>query len=338
MLKNMEKNERYCFLAFGELALDVIYDENAILKEVGGVSAFNALYNLSVFGEETYAVGGVGTDLNAVKAIISLKNNAVNTDYINFVNKPTNVFYIFKPQKNLEGEEVKIGRKSPITGKSTIEWSDKIATEFPREFENRNIILIVSNFENVTKEFIKNTKSKASNSVVSLDITNEHIFSKYSKEELWDYLKQVDLLQCNENTFKSVAKKLGISSPGELFSKLNLDIFTLTKGSKGANFYYRAGDKIKVISKAPEKVAPIVDSTGAGDAFHSMLLMCYHRHLLTGENIGPEYFDNTFKIANALSRKVVQFETARGEPYDLLKYMLNEIGAKEEKSEERDFE
>ncbi len=330
----MEKNERYCFLAFGELALDVIYDENTILKEVGGVSAFNTLYNLSVFGEETYAVGGVGTDLNAIKAIISLKNQIVNTDYINFINKPTNVFYIFKPQRNLKGEEVTIGRNSPITGKSSIEWSDKISTEFPTEFENRNIILIVSNFENVTKEFIKNSKSKSKNCVVSLDITNPHIFSKYSEEELWEYLKQVDLIQCNENTFKSLAEKLKISSPEEFFSNLNLDIFTLTRGSKGANFYYREDDTIKMISKAPEKTVSIVDSTGAGDAFHSMLLIAYHRHLLNGERIGPKYFDNAFRLGNALSRKVVQFETARGEPHDLLKFMLDEITTKEEQKRE----
>ena len=37
----MNKKQRYCFLAFGELALDVTYDENGIISESGGVSAFN---------------------------------------------------------------------------------------------------------------------------------------------------------------------------------------------------------------------------------------------------------------------------------------------------------
>ncbi len=49
-------------------------------------------------------------------------------------------------------------------------------------------------------------------------------------------------MQCNENTFISLAKKLGVSSPEELFSKLNTKIFTLTRGSKGATFYYRNGE------------------------------------------------------------------------------------------------
>ncbi len=173
----MELNESYCFLAFGELALDIIHDEKAITKEVGGVSAFNTLYNLSVFGEETYAIGGVGIDINAFKAIASLKNMGTNTDYIEFLDKPTNAFYIFKPQRNLEGEEVQIARQSPLTGKSSVEWSDKISTTFPNKFENRNVILIVSNFEGVTRSFIQNAKRQCQNCVVSLDITNPHIFA-----------------------------------------------------------------------------------------------------------------------------------------------------------------
>ena len=329
----MEQSERYCFLAFGELALDIIHDEKAITKEVGGVSAFNTLYNLSVFGEETYAIGGVGIDLNAFKAILSLKNMGINTEHIEFIDKPTNAFYIFKPQRNLEGEEVQIARQSPLTGKSSIEWSDKISTTFPSEFENRNVILIVSNFEGVTRKFIQNAKRQCKNCIVSLDITNPHIFAKYSKEEIWEYFEAIDLMQCNNNTFMPLANKLGVLSPEELFSKLNTKIFTLTKGSKGATFYYRNDEKQNYIIKIPKVVAPIVDSTGAGDAFHSMLLIAYHRHLLNHQDLDENYFNEAFKIANALSRKVVGFESARGEQYDLLRYMLNEIAPKEEERE-----
>lgn len=319
------KDEKYCFIAFGELALDVIYDETHIIKEVGGVSAFNTIYNLALFGEEAYAIGGVGLDMNAIKAINSLKHSFVNTDNIEFVNKPTNVFYIYKPQGMKDNEDIPIGRESPITGKSTIEWSDKITTTFPTEFQNRNIILVVSNFEEVTKKFIKETREKSKKSVVSLDITNPKIFENISSEYMWEYLRQVDLLQCNQNTFLAVKQKLEISTPEELFSKLNLQIFTLTKGKEGAIFTYHEDGKVKQTNKIPEKVIQATDSTGAGDAFHSMLLMAYHRNLLKGEKINERYFDDAFKLANAFARKIIQIEGARGKQQDVLQYMLNEL-------------
>ena len=69
----MYEENKFCFLAFGELALDITLDDNNIISQVGGVSAFNTLYNLAVLGEETYAIGGVGNDNNGKKAIQSLK-------------------------------------------------------------------------------------------------------------------------------------------------------------------------------------------------------------------------------------------------------------------------
>lgn len=320
----MNKEQRYCFLAFGELALDVTYDENGIISESGGVSAFNTLYNLAAFGEETYAVGGVGTGENAVKAINSLRKSGVNTENIQMVDKPTNVFYIFKPQKEIKNDnEIEINRVSPITGKSSIEWTDKLCTELPPEFENRNLILIVSNFEPVTKEFVQNTKQKCANSKVSLDITNGKIFERYSKEYILEYLKQIDFIQCNENTLGIICNKLGISSLEELYSKLNAQIFTLTRGSKGATFLYQSDGEIKMINKTPKKVAPLIDTTGAGDAFHTLMLMSYCRMKYNNEELNDQYFERAFSIANAFSREIVEKVGARIEPNSILKYMIN---------------
>lgn len=318
---------KYCFIAFGELALDKTLDDNKIISEVGGVSAFNTLYNLAVFGEETYAIGGVGKDNNGERAIQSLTKSGVNIDYIETLNKPTNVFYIYKTNEALNSnEDFKISRKCPLTGESSIAWSDKLCTELPKEFEDRNIILIVSNFEKVTRKFIENAKKKSKNCIVSLDITNGKIFEKFSEEYIWDYLKEIDLLQCNENTFEAVCKKLNITSPQELFLKLNLDIFTLTKASKGAMFFYENEENKKVfLDKKTKVIAPIVDPTGAGDAFHSMLLLSYYRKICNNEKLTNTYFHKAFDVANALARKVVQIDGARGEPRELRKHMLEEL-------------
>lgn len=320
----MNKKQRYCFLAFGELALDVTYDEKGIINQSGGVSAFNTLYNLSVFGEETYAIGGVGIGPNGIKAVNSLRKSGVNTENIETIEKTTNVFYIFKPQKELKNDnEIKIGRESPNTGESSIEWTDKISTDFPQEFEDRNVILIVSNFEPVTKEFIKKAKQKCINCKVSLDITNGKIFERYSKEYILEYFQSIDFIQCNENTLEFVLNKLNMSSPEELFAKVKAQIFTLTRGSKGATFLYRSDGKEKIINKIPPKIAPLIDTTGAGDAFHALMLMSYCRMKYNEEELNDEYFERAFNIANAFSRKIVQTIGARDEPYDILKYMIN---------------
>ena len=331
----MNQNNEYCFLAFGELAVDVTYDEHGIIKEDGGVSAFNTLYTLSVLGKETYAIGGVGIDNKSGVAINSLKDYCVDTDYIEPIDKTTNVFYIYKPKKELKNDdEIDIGRVSPITGKSSIEWSNKLRTNLPNEFQNRNGVLIVSNFEPVTRQFVKSFKEKCKNGIVSLDITNGKIFEKYSEEELWDYLNIIDLVQCNENTAKILCQKLNILSPQEFFSKINAEIFTFTKGSKGATFFYRDNGKEKLIDKKCEIVAPLIDTTGAGDAFHAILLMSYCKMKQNNGKLDEDYFDRTFKVANTLSRKVVQSEGARLKPYDMLFYLLDELKNNKDRNNE----
>ncbi len=316
----MKESERYCFLAFGELALDVTYKDNLFVNEVGGVSAFNTLYNLSIFGEKAYAIGGVGADVDGVKALESLKHSLANVDYIQFLNKPTNVFYMYKlPEVSETENSVDIDR-------SYVKWSNKLCTKLPKEFENRNVILIVSNFEKVTKAFIEEAKIKCKDCKVSLDITNANIFSEFSNGYIYDFLRLVDFIQCNESTSQAIFSKLNIDSPEEFFAKVMPQVLTITKGSKGATFLYRSNGQLNHIDKYPNKVAPILDSTGAGDAFHAMFLMSYHRKLLNNSpQLDEEFFNKAFKVANALSRKIVQIEGARGSPSELLNYMLNEV-------------
>ena len=320
------KEEKYCFIAFGELAIDAFYDESGItIKEDGGVSAFNTLYNLAVLGQETYAIGGVGTYNQSSLAINSLKDYCVDTDYIEPIDKNTNTFYIYKPSKIIDDDSVKIGRCSPITGNKSIEWTNKLCTNVPDKFKEKNIALIVSNFEPVTRAFVKNVKEECQNPIISLDITNGKIFEQYSAEEILEYLKLFNFIQCNKNTYQLLSKKLGIESCMKLFSMLNADIFTITQGSKGATFLYRDNGNIKTINKKPKIVAPLVDPTGAGDAFHAIHLMSYCKMKSNHGILNKSFFDKAFDIANLLVRKVVQSEGARLKPYDMLFYLTDEL-------------
>ena len=323
----MSESKDYCFLAFGELAVDITYDESRIIKEAGGVSAFNTLYYLSVLGKEAYAIGGVGNDQKSGVAINSLQHYCVDTDYIEPINKPTNVFYIYKPKGDVKGDnDIEIARVSPFTGKSSIEWTNKLHTNLPEKFKERNIVLIISNFEPVTRQFVKNVKRQCKNAIVSLDITNGKIFEQYSATEILEYLKLMNLLQCNENTASILCNKLNVSSPNDLFSLMNAEIFTLTSGSRGATFFYRDNGEEKSINKKPKVVAPLIDPTGAGDAFHAMLLIAYCKMKANNTKLDETYFDRAFDIANTLSRKVVQSEGARLEPYDVLFYLIETLG------------
>lgn len=332
---NLTKKPVYVF--FGELAVDVTYNEKTglIVDKNGGVSAANALYYISIFGKKTYAVGGVGAIGNKDNegntyygiAINSLQDYSVNTDYIEPIyDKTTNIFYI--PQPSTVGNEVEIKRASPFTGKSSIEWTNELHTEIPEELKDEKIILIVSNFEPATRVFVKKVKKQCPDSIISLDITNEKIFEKYSNEEILEYLKSINLLQCTQTTAEFLCKKLNIPSYFELFSQLNAEIFTLTKDKDGATFFYRTKGNIYMIDKKPEIVIDnIVDSTGAGDAFHAMLLLTYCKLKSKNKALDKKYFDIAFYIANALSRKVIQAEGARLKPYDILFYLMDELKA-----------
>ena len=90
------------FISHGDIILDKIYDGNLnLIKQDGGGSNWNSLYNLSYMGETCYAVGSCGNDEEGRLALSSLSAHGVNTDYVRKDNISTDVMNIIIPSSNL---------------------------------------------------------------------------------------------------------------------------------------------------------------------------------------------------------------------------------------------
>ena len=341
------------FVAFGEIAVDYVYDDESVLKIDGGISAYNTLYYLACMGNNCIALGGTGFDKAGVVmtgakqssntesiientvdgkdyfqahiAMQSLKDVGVECSNIQYLNKTINFFFINHNSKN-----VKIGRFNPGTGESSITWSDEISPDIPEQIQNSNVVAVVSNFEQVTKAFVTRVKQSRNGSdkqfpIASMDITNNNIFDKYPISYLNEFLGNIDLIQCSENTLKLLIEKysreLGRSiSEEEFVAMTNAKLFTLTKGKDGATFYYRDEEGHYVShSFTPAKVIyNEVDATGAGDSFHAKVLQGYVEAIKNRYTLDNVFFSKLFNEANSLSRAVVLQIGARIPKKDVL--------------------
>ena len=292
-------NNDIIFISIGNLVTDKIYDEklNLIKKEGGGCN-WNVLYNLAKLGEQCYAIGTCGIDSEGDIAVDSLKRVNVDTTYITRKNKSTDVISIIIPAKKLGDNTVKHTVYDPFTGRKTISSQENLLKRIPDELSDKQIYLILDKFYKVNYDFMTGIKNKT----LCVDIGNE-IYIKYFKGEyILKFLRQAKIVLLNKNVSKILFKKLNIENEIELFNLLNLDLFILTNGKKGAKFLYNENGNIKIINKTPEIVRKIVDPSGAGDIFFANFIKEYAYK----NYIDEEFIDNTFRLANAASREIIQ--------------------------------
>ena len=89
------------FVSHGDIILDNVYDGDLnLIKQDGGGSNWNSLYNLSYMGEICYAIGTCGKDKEGDIAISSLKNHGVNVDFIRRDDITTSIMNIIIPNKS----------------------------------------------------------------------------------------------------------------------------------------------------------------------------------------------------------------------------------------------
>ncbi len=287
------------FVSHGDIILDKIYDGDLnLIKEDGGGSNWNSLYNLSYMGENCYAIGSCGKDHEGEIAISSLENYGVNTNFIRKDDINTSVMNIIIPKKNgLEDDTIIHSWYSPITNKRTLFFQENLPTDIPKEIENKEIYVLLDKFEVVNLEFINNIPNKK----VCLDIGHIRFIEHFSKQYLTTFFKNANLVQLNNNVASLLFERLQIRNEYELFDLLDIDLLIITKGKNGACFIFKENNEFVTINKSPEIVASVVDSSGAGDAFFATVVKEY----AYAKVINSNFIDNTFSIANTASREVI---------------------------------
>lgn len=287
------------FVSHGDIILDKVYDGDLnLIKQDGGGSNWNSLYNLSYMGECCYAIGSCGNDEEGKIAISSLKNYGVNTDFIKCENISTDVMNIIIPNKSELGDDSIIHSwYSPITNKRTIYFRDNLPTHLPAEINDKDIYVLLDKFETINLEFLNNIPNKT----VCLDIGHPRFIEHFTKQYLTSFFKNANLVQLNNNVASLLFERLQIENEFDLFNLLDLTLLVITKGKKGASFIFKDNGKLVCIDKSPETIAKVVDSSGAGDAFFATLI----REYAYSDCINADFINNTFSMANKASRDVI---------------------------------
>lgn len=240
----------------------------------------------------------LGADPEGLLAIDSLKKAGVNVSYLDVEYKETNIMNIIVPNSTLNDNTVIHSWYSPITNKLTMKFAETLIEELPEELQEMQVYLILDKFFPTNLNFLNSIRNKK----VCLDIGHIRFFEHFTKQYLLKFFKNADYIQLNDSTSALLFERLDIKTEVELFEILDLELLVLTKGKKGAMFLYR-NDEGQVVSifKTPEIIVDAVDTSGAGDAFFSVVVKEY----AYAEKIDKNFVDNTFKIANSASRDIL---------------------------------
>lgn len=299
----MDKN--IVFISHGDIILDNIYDSDFnLIKQDGGGSNWNTLYNLAYMGENCYAIGSVGNDIEGELALNSLAHVNINTDYIIKENTRTNIMNILIPKSDLEDNSILHCWYSPITNKCTMHFSENLPITLPNELHNKSIFVLLDKFELINLEFINNIHSKK----VCLDVGHIRYIEHFSTPYLFNFFSKANLMQINNNISNYLFNRFNVENEIEFFKLFNLDLLVLTMGKHGAKFIYKDENLVKCIQKSPEIIAKIVDSSGAGDAFLSTLIKQYAYY---NKPINENFINNVFNLANKSSRDVISMVGSR---------------------------
>lgn len=287
------------FISHGDIILDNIYNGDLqLIKQDGGGSNWNTLYNLSYLGETCYAVGTCGKDKEGDIALSSLKAGNVNTDFVRRDDISTSIMNIIIPNQSELGDNSIIHSwYSPITNKRTLFFRDNLPLELPTEILENDIYVLFDKFETINYDFISNLQKKK----VCLDIGHVRFIEHFTKQYLTMFFKTANLVQLNDTVKELLFERLQIQNEFELFNLLDLDLLVVTKGKKGASFIFKENNELKSIDKTPEVIAKVVDSSGAGDAFFASVIQGY----AYSDIINSDFVNNIFSTANKASRQVI---------------------------------
>ncbi|GAA4961455.1 carbohydrate kinase [Algibacter aquimarinus] len=253
-------------VCFGEVLWDVFPHD----KKIGG-APLNVAVRSKLFGNEVSIISAVGNDKLGISILDYLKENKVNTDCVQLLDK-------------YKTGEVKVTLNSKGSASYSIEYPsawDKISiTELSKNKVKKADALVFGSLitrDNVSKETLFELVKLAKYKVFDLNLRPPH----FKKDILIHLMEQSDFIKLNDEELYQVSNFLGskFNSLEQnlkfIAKKTNTKHLCVTKGSFGAvllyneKLYYNSGYKIKVD-----------DTVGAGDSFLGSLIS----QLLSKEN------------------------------------------------------
>jgi fructokinase len=274
-------------LCVGEVLVDFIgHQEGVLINETRdyhrylGGSPTNVAINATQLGLNTILIATVGKDGFGSYAIERLKNVGIQTNHIAVLNKKsTSVIFVSRS----DGTPDFIQYRSAdfrIT-------EEQISTEIL----SRTKIFHTTCFalsKNPAQKTILKKAQEAHNLGCKLSIDVNYAKKLWkSQKEAFDVIKTYcqfnPLIKISEDDMlRLFEKELPHEEIFEFFHNQGVDIVCLTLGSKGV----KLSQKGKEILQLPAiKIAKVLDSTGAGDAFWSGFLFAYIREKSLEESL-----------------------------------------------------
>lgn len=258
------------YVAVGDLVLDIYHDATrGVLGYYVGGSAWNDLINISSLATDTrcFCIATCGNDW-AGEFVVQLLNEAgIDTTNVTKLNRQTKRFNIV-----IDAERTKSQLECPYC-KDTIWYSN---SKLPKEVQNafdsfsEGVVII----DSLKKSVLAIAKSFCKQGwFLAVDIGYVNHLRYMSNENVKALVCGVfGLVQMTSRVYKFLLNKFSCNDELELFKILNCRYLNITEGENGSRFVYRnsVGNPEVIYKEAIH--TEVVDPTGAGDAYFSMLI------------------------------------------------------------------
>lgn len=250
------------------------------LQLLPGGSAANFAVFCARFCEETGFIGKVGNDPLGDSLIADLKKEKVDTKNVVRSDLPTGTVFI---AVRTDGQRMMFAHSGAA--------NDLKETDINLNYLNRFNHLHLADLENVS---VLEYAAKHFKGTVSL---NPGALVAEKREKAVELIKEVDILICSEDEVKKITRKYTGDEWIKDLRNWGPSLVVLTRGSKPV----RAFDGT-TITESPTFKVPVVDTTGAGDAF-SAAFIC--------EYLKTKEVARALKFANAAAALAVQHRGSR---------------------------
>ncbi|HBI14427.1 MAG TPA: carbohydrate kinase [Desulfobulbaceae bacterium] len=255
-MQQKKKLPLFAPIIFGEVLYDCFPDG----REIAGGAPFNVAWNLQALGLSPLFLSRVGNDSRGEQIKQMMEKGAMDTSGLQIdpdlpTGKVTVTLQAGEPQFTVLPDQA----------------YDRIVFRLPEELSTPCFLyhgsLALRN-DTTRKTLFRIKEQVACPIFVDINLRDPW----WSRELVFSLLQETTWLKLNEHELNTLFPGGGTIAErgGRALERFNLSAIFITLGNKGAMALTAEGGHYAVV---PEKVCPVVDTVGAGDAFSSILLL-----------------------------------------------------------------
>lgn len=271
-------------VSYGELYLDYYFIEDEIYI-AGGKTNANILCNLSKY-YKTKMIGVIGDDQQGRCCVEDLEYLGIDTSNIKCIEGQTRVFF---------SKEDTFTKRCPICKEKKDALKNVLTAEELIKQINKDDNLILDTLGNIEADILNKTNNHC---FIDIGYPTEYMSIEYLRQ----FEDRFDIINMNERVCKHL-EEIGISKK-DLYNILTPNLLIITKGEKGAEFYFKDNS----ISISPKEIIKSNYTEGAGDMFFSIFIKNY---IENDYNVDINYIKKSFYESSEEIKKVMSHYGAR---------------------------